>query len=263
MAQDPEDVEGGKDTPYFTRMPNFIIEETADKDFGAYVFFDGKKEISIEGKVYQTRYRLKDDAPPTSLLQIRKNYVNAVKSIGGKVLFEGQHDEFEDTRSASVIVTALLTKGSNEAWIEIWPVTDDAYVLTVVERQAMQQVVTATNMLEALNRDGYVTLAIHFDTGTSTIKPESQPILDQIVVLLKENTGLKLRIEGHTDNVGDPKSNKELSNARANAVQSAIVKAGISSTRLSAVGHGQEKPVADNRTEEGKAKNRRVELVKQ
>lgn len=263
MAQDPEDVEGGKDTPYFTRMPNFFIEETANKEFDAYTFFDGKKEVSIEGKVYQTRYRLKEGAAPISVVQIRKNYVNATNSIGAKILFEGRHGQFEDTRSACDIVTAVLSKGGNEAWIEVWPMTDDSYMLTVVERQAMKQEVTATDMLEALNRDGYISLDIHFDTGKATVKPESQPILDQIVELLKQNTGFKIRIEGHTDNVGDPKSNKELSNSRANAVLSAILKAGIAATRLSAAGYGQEKPVADNRTEEGRAKNRRVELVKQ
>ncbi len=182
---------------------------------------------------------------------------------GARILFEGQHEEFEDTRSGCIIVTALLTKGKNEAWIEVWPQGDDSYILTVVERQAMKQEVSATDMLEALNRDGYVALDIHFDTAKATIQPESQPILDQIVELLKLNTSLKLSIEGHTDNVGDAKSNKALSVARAKSVLTAITKAGIAQSRLSSIGYGQEKPVADNRTEEGRAKNRRVELVKQ
>jgi outer membrane protein OmpA-like peptidoglycan-associated protein len=69
-------------------------------------------------------------------------------------------------------------------------------------------------------------------------------------------------VEGHTDNVGNPKSNKTLSDERAKSVVAAIVSQGIDTKRLSAAGYGQDKPIADNKTEEGKAKNRRVELVK-
>ena len=79
---------------------------------------------------------------------------------------------------------------------------------------------------------------------------------------MKSNPGLKLSVEGHTDNAGDPASNKKLSEARAKSVTAAIVASGIEAARLSAAGFGQDKPVADNRTEEGRAKNRRVELVK-
>ena len=261
-AQDPEDIEGGKDTPYFTRMPNFFIDVTNDREFDSYTFFDGKKEVAVEGKVYQTRYHRKEDSPQTSILQIRRNYANAIKAMGARILFEGQYEEFLDTRAGCVVITALLAKGGNEAWIEVWPENDYSYFLTVVERQAMKQEVSATDMLGALNTDGYIALDIHFDTGKSSIKPDSQPLLDQIVELLRTNPDLNLSIEGHTDNVGDPKSNKTLSDARAKSVKDVLVKAGIASARLSAAGFGQEKPVADNRTDEGRAKNRRVELVK-
>lgn len=98
--------------------------------------------------------------------------------------------------------------------------------------------------------------------GKSTIRDESRPLIDQIVKLLTDNTNLKLSIEGHTDNVGDAKSNKTLSDQRAKNVLDALTKAGVDGKRLSAIGYGQDKPVADNRNEEGRAKNRRVELVK-
>ncbi len=73
---------------------------------------------------------------------------------------------------------------------------------------------------------------------------------------------LRVSIEGHTDNVGDPAANKKLSSDRANAVMNALIAKGIDKSRLSSVGWGQEKPVADNGTDEGRAKNRRVEIVK-
>ena len=80
--------------------------------------------------------------------------------------------------------------------------------------------------------------------------------------MLNSNASLKISIEGHTDNVGDAVSNKKLSNDRAKAVMDALVAKGIDKTRLSSLGWGQEKPVADNRTEDGRTKNRRVEIVK-
>jgi outer membrane protein OmpA-like peptidoglycan-associated protein len=80
--------------------------------------------------------------------------------------------------------------------------------------------------------------------------------------MMKSNPDLKIGVEGHTDNVGNPASNKTLSVDRAKSVVAAIVSKGISSTRLSPSGYGQDKPVADNSTEEGRAKNRRVELIK-
>jgi outer membrane protein OmpA-like peptidoglycan-associated protein len=80
--------------------------------------------------------------------------------------------------------------------------------------------------------------------------------------MLKAYPEVKISAEGHTDNVGNSKSNKTLSDDRAKAVVTASVAQGIDARRLSSVGHGQDKPIADNKTEEGRAKNRRVELVK-
>jgi OOP family OmpA-OmpF porin len=256
-----EDVEGTKDVPYFTRMPEFYMNETNNRDFDAYQFFDGKKLVTVEGTVYQTTYQQKEDAKQISDLQIRRNYTAAIKKMGGTILAEAQYDEYPDTRSGTIVVTGKVVKGNKEIWVEIFPM-NGSYMLTVVEKKEMQQEVSATDMLDALNKEGFVALDIHFDTGKSTIKDESQPIVAQIVELLKGNPNLKLSIEGHTDNVGDAKSNKTLSEQRAKSVMDAIAQGGIDRTRLSAVGYGQEKPVADNRTEEGRAKNRRVELVK-
>jgi outer membrane protein OmpA-like peptidoglycan-associated protein len=126
----------------------------------------------------------------------------------------------------------------------------------------MAQEVTAGDMLAALNKSGFIALYINFDTGKSDIKPESQAVVEQIAKLLSDNPNLSISIEGHTDSVGTPAANKTLSEQRARAVMSAVVKTGIPAGRLSAVGWGQEKPLADNRTEEGRAKNRRVEIVK-
>jgi len=122
--------------------------------------------------------------------------------------------------------------------------------------------VTASDMLAALNKSGRIALYINFDTGRATIKPESEKTIDEIASLLLDNPELQLSIEGHTDNVGSPASNKALSIERAQTVMAAVVGKGIVASRLTAVGWGQEKPIAANRSEEGRAKNRRVEIVK-
>ena len=126
----------------------------------------------------------------------------------------------------------------------------------------MKQEITANEMLDALNKDGFITLNILFETGKSIIQKESLPMIDQIYELMILDKALIVSIEGHTDNVGNPVSNKKLSDDRAKSVVNALVAKGIDKTRMSSIGWGQEKPVADNRTEDGRAKNRRVEIVK-
>jgi outer membrane protein OmpA-like peptidoglycan-associated protein len=126
----------------------------------------------------------------------------------------------------------------------------------------MTQEVTADAMYSALSKDGFIALYINFDTGKYDIKPESVGTIGQIAALLKAHPTLKVSIEGHTDNVGTPQSNKTLSTQRAKSVMDAVVQKGIAATRMTSVGWGQEKPIADNRSEEGKTKNRRVEIVK-
>ncbi|MBM3324254.1 MAG: OmpA family protein, partial [Calditrichaeota bacterium] len=108
----------------------------------------------------------------------------------------------------------------------------------------------------------HIALAITFETGKATIKDESMPIIEQMAELMRTNADLKVEIQGHTDNVGSPEANKKLSEERASAVKKALVDRGIAAERMSTAGFGDTQPVADNSTEEGRAKNRRVELVK-
>ena len=253
-----------KDTPYFSGMPNYKITEATDQEFADYRFFNGKDCTTVEGKKHFRAYTLKEDSKQSSELQISRNYVNAVKNMGGTVVFEGQCSGADCAENCGYrMIVGKVIKGGNELWVEVVPFNDgNDYYLTVVAKEAMKQDVTASTMLDALNREGHIALYINFDTGKSVIKSESKPIIEQIVQMMKSNPDLKISVEGHTDNVGNPKSNKTLSEARAKAVIAAIVAEGIDAKRLSGVGHGQDKPIADNKTEEGRAKNRRVELVK-
>ena len=137
--------------------------------------------------------------------------------------------------------------------------------MVIIEKQAMQQDVTidAKAMARDLGETGRVAIyGIFFDTGKSELKPESGPALVEIAKLLKESPALKVYVVGHTDMVADLATNVKLSQARAQSVVNALVSQhGIASARLIAYGDGPYAPVASNKTEEGRAKNRRVELV--
>lgn len=258
-AQDSE----FKDTPWFSGMPNYIIYDAEEIEFDSYNFFNGKNCTTVEGKKLKRIYSLKENAQKSSTIQIIRNYANAVKSMGGTIIFEGAPQDAECAENNGLnMVVGKAVKDGNEMWVEVVTLSGDDYYLTIVLKELMKQNVTASNIFDALSRDGHIALYINFDTGKSIIRDESKAIIDQIVQMLRANPDLKLNVEGHTDNIGSPASNKTLSEARAKSVVSSIVNQGITADRLNPEGYGQDKPVADNSTEEGRAKNRRVELVK-
>jgi len=264
FAQD-EDAEDCKDHPLFNRMPNFHISSCEFREFDAFKFpvenstEDDVKTQTVEGKLYIYYYYVNDGATEPSALQVYRNYENALKKVNGTIMGK----VYEPGNSYNFL-SAKIVKGNAETWIRLdaGEGAVNEYYLTIVEKEAMVQVIQANDILSALNSDGYIALDILFETGKSDIKPESQELVAEISTMLNDNPSLKVSIEGHTDNVGDPASNKKLSDARAKAVVNALMAKGIAKERLSSVGWGQEKPVADNRTEEGRAKNRRVEIVK-
>lgn len=246
------DAEGCKDHPLLSRMKNYDIYECRSAYDELDVMINDSEWIKVEGNRTHLYYFLREGSPEPSLLQVRRNHTNALKTIGASLIYETDN-----------YVYWKLVKSGRTAWI-VLQIYDDGhgYTLDIVESAEMEQEVTANEMLEALNRDGFIALYIHFDTGKADLKPEAKGTIDQIAALLKGNEDLKVSIEGHSDDVGQPAANKTLSEQRAKSVMDAVVESGVSAARLSAVGWGQEKPVADNRTEEGRAKNRRVEIVK-
>jgi outer membrane protein OmpA-like peptidoglycan-associated protein len=139
--------------------------------------------------------------------------------------------------------------------------------MTIIRKEAMKQdvVADAASLAGSIGESGRAAIyGIYFDTDKSDIKPESKPALDEIVKLLKSDAKLNLYVVGHTDNAGPFEHNMKLSQARAGSVVNALVmNGGIAATRLKAYGVGSLTPVATNKIDEGRAKNRRVELVAQ
>jgi OmpA-OmpF porin, OOP family len=123
---------------------------------------------------------------------------------------------------------------------------------------------SGTSLYDALQADGRVsTQGILFDSGSDRIRPESTPTLKEIGEMLRQHPSLRLRIEGHTDNVGQANANQALSEKRAAAVREHLLGSyGIAGDRLQAVGKGQAEPAGSNDTPEGRQNNRRVVLVR-
>lgn len=253
-----EDEEGTKDHPDIPRYPGYYIAASEEKDFAPFEFpLEGDKSVTKEGRYLRIVYRLKEDQKNPGVVAVVRNYQNAFSKRGGKI-----HYKYDDGGTAETTLSMPL--GKAERWMLV-RANSDGYELEIIETKAMEQKVevSASEMLEALNKNGSIALyGILFDTGKDTIKPESEPLLSEIVSLLKANPNLKLSVEGHTDSQGQKQFNQALSQKRAESVKKYLVKKGIAQTRLSAKGWGDTKPVESNQTEEGRAKNRRVELVK-
>ncbi len=258
LAQE-KDKPGCRDHPMFTRMENFYIRDCREKEFDQAEFVDEKgKEFKIEGKLHFAKYRIKEGFKAPSELQIIRNYQNAIKKIGGVVVYQ-----FKD--SATYLT---LSKGGKTYWVIVDPSNEGwNYDLTVVEKAEMAQevVADAKSMMSDIQIKGSVSVyGIYFDFDKADIKPESEPAIKEIAKLLHENKTLKLYLVGHTDNVGTLDYNLKLSKARADAVVKELTtKHKISPDRLRSFGVASLAPVASNKTEEGRAKNRRVELVEQ
>ena len=121
----------------------------------------------------------------------------------------------------------------------------------------------AVPLYDRLTTDGkIITYAITFETGKADLKPESMVEIMRIAKLMQDDASLNFEVQGHCDNTGSDKVNDPLSQKRAEAIVAALVEQGIAADRLSAVGKGSHNPIADNSTDEGRAKNRRVEFVK-
>lgn len=256
-----EDYAGSKDPAMFSRMPNHHISDYTDNQFDKFEFkiSDGKTQ-TVEGHLIKINYSINDNAPAVSGIQVVRNYTNAIKKIGGQIIYEWEDGGYQ----CSVM---KLVKNGMEIWAYVESAGNGMYNLDLVEKQAMNQdvVANANSLANSIKESGKVAVyGIYFDSGKSVLKPESQPTLQEISKLLKNDPALKLYVVGHTDNTGAFDANMKLSMDRALAVVNALVSQfSVDASRLKACGDGPTSPVASNDKEEGKALNRRVELVKQ
>lgn len=278
-----EDAEGCRDHPLFSRLPGYSISSCEQSEYEERNFNFGPVKndpelgnvtatVPVAGAWYQIEYALDEGVTRKSPLQIMRNFQNAAKAAGGTVegewpgwcnagldqsIFQGGNN------CANWSTTLKLVKGGRENWVLVHPGGEgESLVLYIMERESMKQEIVANELLEKMNKDGFVTLYINFETAKATISADSLPQLDQVAAMMKASPALKIEVAGHTDNVGDATANQKLSEARAQSVMAALGQRGVAAARMTAKGYGQSTPIADNRSEDGRAKNRRVELVK-
>ncbi len=259
------DARGVRDPALFSRLPHYVLPNPTsvdDKQYDFHEFTVKEKDRVVKQRVegHKTIYRYnwggRVEDTKASPLQIMRNYQNAATKIGGQVLYE------DDQRT-----TLHLANAGRDIWVEVFTANQGYdYYLYIVERGAMKQdVIANAQALQAgLTRNGHVEVpGIYFDFGKAEVKPESEAALKEVVKLLQANGALKLWVVGHTDSVGSVASNLALSNARAAAVVRTLVRMGVNPARLASFGAGPYAPVMPNATDEGRAHNRRVELVSQ
>ncbi|WP_460135144.1 OmpA family protein [Pseudomonas sp. S1_E04] len=272
------------DFPYIVLPNGYVIATTPDvSDFDQVPFWTGDRLEVVEGKVWSAHIDAAQ-GKAFSDLELQRNIESVVSSLGGKKIFDGKiaqdaGQKIKDwprdfalkynsglgdiwNNAAQVFV---IHRADREIWIHLcsYPFGAGLLIAETKPLQITARLLPASELKAQIDKTGKVALHVNFATDQTRLLPDSQPQIEQVLLLLKQNTSLKLAINGYTDHTGDPTHNKALSNGRAKAVADAIIAKGIDGARLSAAGFGDADPVADNATEAGKAKNRRVELVKQ
>jgi len=259
-----EDAAGCKDSKLLSRLAGCFITACEAKEFDQMSIRTGphKEENdavkTMEGAAETLTYEC---SGKTSPLAVIRNTAAAVQKAGFQAVFNGK-DENEwvtvSARKADQWIQVTSSPGGDNNSITY-------YTFKAVTVSAMKQEMEATAeaIASELQSSGRMALyGIQFATNSAAITPASDKALGEIATLLKSQPDWKITVEGHTDNVGAKAANQTLSQKRAEAVVVWLVSHEIDRARLAAAGFGDTKPVQDNATEEGRAKNRRVELVK-
>lgn len=284
-----------KDHPLVTRFPGAEVLDYKAVEFDEFELPLGQivdedkftKTQHLEGKVSKFKY---STPQARSTLEVFRSYQDALTKAGFQNLyqcagaacraaksFEGGYRGGKsgiwcfNCEQPMRYLAAKLPRAAGDVYVAL-DVEKDPYEggtwLTIVEVKPMAGglvTVNAAALASDISQNGHASVyGIHFDTGKATWTADSEPTLVEIAKLLTTNPSLKLHVVGHTDNVGTLDANLQLSEARADAVMAALVSTyHIAPGRLHAAGVGPLAPVATNRSEDGRAKNRRVELVEQ
>lgn len=254
--------------PVIRPYPDSVLAVNISKydDFGEYEFMmkDANTNRTVKKKVqgrywyllYEVRNSDGSRNRDISRLEFFENYKAAVKEKGGEVLLEDQVQ----------LVFAFPREDGGKTWCRVVTTANlGQQYLTIVDEKGFEKSLTfsAEEMKKALDQDGRIALyGILFDVDKASLQQDSIKELAHIVTLLRQNPDLKLEIQGHTDSQGADSYNMTLSQKRAETVKSFLQLFGIQGERLQAKGYGETEPVASNDNDQGRAKNRRVELVK-
>ncbi|MCP2043179.1 OmpA family protein [Pontibacter sp. HSC-36F09] len=271
------------DFPFFTAPQGAeYINNAKVIDFDFIVFVTPESVYEVEGKTL--RAHVHPDRKSETRVSgrfLEKSFEDAIIKAGGVKVFEGKLEgERKDTYknlctyagdNGSIdiwnnpIVTYVIRRNDGNVYIAMGKGMPSSTSIQIVQEKPFEQTITkitSEKIKQDLLENGKIVLHINFDTDKATLKPDGMEVVSEIVKVLKEDPALRIAINGYTDNSGNKEHNQNLSESRASAVKAEVSGAGIAPDRLTSKGFGQENPIADNSTEEGKAQNRRVELVK-
>ena len=300
-ADVPQDIKGGKDHPLIRRYEGAVLAEYGYKKFDEYVLpslpvvnNSCSKGKTIEGEVTHLIYVMPKDR---SIVEVVRNYELEFKGKGYDAIFSAADEQEShacgrmeayggvpsaDGKNRFTIYRKTMPEGESHIVFFAAPsfgqyvgpegkfsikdqvvVQFDVIVAKPMETNKLVGFVGAQDMADQISSNGRVSLyGLYFDTNKAELRPDSEPTLQEMATLLKGRPQLKLLVVGHTDNIGSYEENGILSQRRAHAVINALAsKHGIAKARLTPVGDSFSAPIASNKTEEGRAKNRRVELV--
>ncbi len=288
------DVKGSKDHPIVSRYPNTHIIAYEAKDFDEYVLPlsapikkggsnpEFKKKKELEGKITRFGYAMK---PTTSTLKIFRNFESAFKKSGFKIMFSCKKDACGQVSKwqaffvkrqvwgkleSQRMMTAYKKINGQDVYLVLYTgaqgrrITIGLDVVEVKEMETDLVEVDEKNLQQKLESEGKVALyGIQFEVDKATLLDQSRNSIKVLADVLTKNSTIKVYIVGHTDDSGAPEHNISLSNKRAQAVvQELGKKYKIDTKRLTAFGAGPYAPVGNNANEEGRALNRRVEIIK-
>jgi outer membrane protein OmpA-like peptidoglycan-associated protein len=244
-AATPEPVSAtAGDFPWLGPLPGWQFRSSvADTDpFRVSITGAAELELVAPSSIIKT-YRQPPDGMSNSLFHAA--YHDALIKAGWTILYDRQ----------DVSLTAHFTQNGRNLWATLYK--GEFNEIRVADAGAVNK-----DLGSNLKTNCHVAVyGVLFDFNKSTLQPASDPVLQQILDLLKKTPTLKIEVQGHTDNVGGDAYNQTLSEARAKAIVTWLAQHGIAGDRLTAKGFGKTRPIADNATDAGRAKNRRVEIA--
>lgn len=269
--------------PFFS-LPKGVQEQNKaiKRSFDMLFFPVNGVMTPLEGKVWKSNIvETKDSEEGWSAVYFLKSYDDAITAAGGVKIFDGKISKEELDRIEEQ-ATYFGEEGSMDYWndpVKTYVIRrsngDDVYIqlaannamgrLQILQKAPLKQTIVllkSEQIQKDLNDKGKAILHINFDTDKATLKADGKEAVNEITKALMADKTLRITINGYTDNTGEEVHNLKLSKERAKAVKTELEKNGIDTKRLASEGFGAGNPIADNNSEEGKAQNRRVELVK-
>ncbi|MBB1140486.1 OmpA family protein [Myroides sp. WP-1] len=269
------------DFPYFT-LPSGLrhLNKPLQRNFDVCFFPVDGVMTPFEGKLYKVNID-SEQGEQFSQRYFEKSMEDYLESIGAVKVFDGEitREEYErynkqdpnkgdegDIGYAGQLIRFYVVRSAEQGNVYVQYTANNAgATLNILQEAGFKQTITkvkAEDIAKDLTTKGKSVLYINFDVDKATINKEALAVVSEITKALNAESSLHISIEGHTDNTGDSQHNKQLSAKRADAVKETLIKQGITSSRLTSTGYGADKPLVDNNSEENKAKNRRVELIR-